>query len=76
MVQIAKIYPTIFALLALSSKVCRKAASPICENIHPIATITRSAGDVLLKKFIFNTKLPKRKKIKLVTKARRKLKIA
>lgn len=65
-----------FALLALSSSVCKKAARPICENIQPMATMANRAGDVFLKKLVESTKLPSKKNIKFVTKAKMKLKRA
>jgi hypothetical protein len=73
-VQIAKIYPTILALRALSSKVCKKAARPICAKIHPMATIIKSAVDVSVKKLVYSTNAPSIKKITFVVRASRKLK--
>ena len=74
-VHIAIIYPIMLALLALLSKVCKKAANPICERDHPKATRPRSTGEVLVKKLLYNTKAPMRKNMILVVRVRKKLNI-
>lgn len=65
-VQIENKYPMMLAERDLLRKVWKKAAMPICAKDHPKETRKSNIFEVLMKKAVSNTRVPTKKKTKLV----------